>query len=153
MVGPWAIQANHVRYKRLRLGIFLIVFLVTCAASVAIGEPLENKNIPACDPDNGGLILSEGFCAFIVADEIGRPRHIDVSDSGDIYVRNHRVRGRGRGETEDYGILALRDTNGDGRADIIEGFDEKFGTGLELRNEYLYEFKLCKPFRIHISKW
>ncbi len=152
MVDPWAIQANHVRYKRLRFGICAIAFLVTCTPSVAIGEPLEKTKRPACDPDNGGLILSEDFCAFVVADGIGRPRHIDVSDTGDIYVRNHRFRGRGRGETEteDYGILALRDTNGDGRADIIERFDKKFGTGLELRNEYLYVSTSTEIYRYRL---
>ena len=37
------------------------------------------------------------------------------------------------------GIFGFRDTNGDGKADVVtEKFGEMGGTGLELRNGYLY---------------
>ena len=48
----------------------------------------------SCDPDNGDINLPNGFCAIVVADEIGRARHLWVHDNGDIYVadwNNHRV--------------------------------------------------------------
>ena len=49
---------------------------------------------PACDPDNGGIQLPTGFCALVVADNIGTARHLAVAANGDIYVaimgsRNH----------------------------------------------------------------
>lgn len=38
------------------------------------------------DKDNAGLILPPGFHAFIVADNLGRIRHIDINKIGDIYM-------------------------------------------------------------------
>ena len=73
---------------------------------------------PACDPDNGGLVLPDGFCALVVADGLGRVRHLDVTADGDIYVRNRGARGHAPG-TEDEGVIALRDADGDGRAEVI----------------------------------
>ena len=46
--------------------------------------PTESSNLPTCDPDNGGLSLPEGFCAVVFADDLGRPRHIDVPRIGSI---------------------------------------------------------------------
>ncbi|MEE9579313.1 MAG: cytochrome C, partial [Gemmatimonadota bacterium] len=36
-----------------------------------------------CDPGNGGLELPPGFCAVVVADSIGRGRHLVVAPNGD----------------------------------------------------------------------
>jgi glucose/arabinose dehydrogenase len=89
--------------------------------------------MPTCDPDNGGLKLQAGFCAFVVARDLGIARHIAVARSGDLFVsiRNEDADTRG-------GVIALRDTNGDGRADVREKFGEDGGTGIALRNGYLY---------------
>jgi glucose/arabinose dehydrogenase len=84
-----------------------------------------------CEPGNGGLLLPQGFCAVIVADELGRARHLAVAENGDIYVRM-------RNDSLGGGIVALRDTTGDGRADIIERFRNDGGTGIEIRNGVLW---------------
>lgn len=85
----------------------------------------------ACDPDNGGITLPDGFCAVVVADNIGHGRHIEVNDNGDIYMMLSRpVNGKG--------IVALRDQDGDGKADIIKYFGEHTGTGIKIYNGYLY---------------
>ena len=36
------------------------------------------------------------------------------------------------------GVVALRDTNGDGKMDVTERFGDKSSTGIALRNDYLY---------------
>lgn len=84
-----------------------------------------------CAPDNGGLTLPDGFCAVVVADSIGRARHLAVRDNGDVYVMLSRW-------VDGAGIVALRDTTGDGRADVVERFGDLSGTGIGLRNGYLY---------------
>ncbi|HBF21475.1 MAG TPA: hypothetical protein DDW81_15345, partial [Cryomorphaceae bacterium] len=39
------------------------------------------------DPENGSLELPEGFKAVVVADKLGRVRHIDVDEKGRVYAR------------------------------------------------------------------
>ena len=75
----------------LRLPTALLV--VNLAAGFSIELPAteserQSSNLPACDPNDGGLVLPEGFCAVIVADNLGSPRLIDVSANGDIYVHD-----------------------------------------------------------------
>lgn len=112
------------------------LLLLAAAPSAAGGQPSEGA-APACDPDNGGLTLPAGFCALVVADGLGSIRHIDVAANGDIYIRNRGVRSRAAGAGGD-GIVALRDADGDGRAEVVERFGDHYGTGLELRGDYLY---------------
>ena len=57
-------------------------------------EAQRSRGLPACDPDNGGLILPEGFCALVVADGLEGARHLDVTADGDIYVHLRGSRGR-----------------------------------------------------------
>lgn len=68
-----------------------------------------------CDPDNGGLRLPPGFCARLFADSLPTPRHIDVAPNGDVVVG---LAGRGRDTARIAGgVMVLRDSDGDGRAD------------------------------------
>lgn len=97
----------------------------------------ESGSGPPCDPDNGGLELADGFCAVVVADGLQSPRHIDVAPNGDVYVHNRG--NRGRAENEPGGaVVVLRDVDDDGHADVIERFSDHYGTGLQLRGDYLY---------------
>lgn len=134
--------------------IFLAVVLtcVGAAGSVTLSSqapaapkppvtPAAKAGLPLCDADNGGLTLPAGFCALVVHEGgIGEARHIVVNDNGDIYVI---LRRRPRpSPTEPFApgaIIGLRDTNGDGKVDVVsEPFGTVGGTGLELRNGYLY---------------
>ncbi len=90
----------------------------------------------AKDTDNGGLLLPDGFGAVVVADSVGLTRHLAVNDNGDIYVKLRITKG-------DLGNVALRDTDNDGRADIIQRFgnypnDGSFATEMRIHNGYLY---------------
>ena len=85
-----------------------------------------------CDENNGGLTLPEGFCAGVVADSLGFIRHLAVNENGDIYValRNHRLNLGG--------IIALRDTDGNGSMDLLEKFSDVPGMGIIIKNGFLY---------------
>jgi len=92
--------------------------------------------LPTPDPDNGGLILPKGFRALVVADSVGPTRHIAVSPEGFIYAKL-------RITTAEPGNLALRDTTGDGRVDMVVPFgdypnDGTFATEMRIHNGYLY---------------
>ncbi|HEX2076595.1 MAG TPA: PQQ-dependent sugar dehydrogenase [Longimicrobium sp.] len=87
---------------------------------------------PRCGEGNGGITLPPGFCAVVVADSLGAVRHLAVSGRGDVYAA---LSGRRGGPT---GVIALRDTDGDGRADVRERFDTAAATGIELHGGWLY---------------
>lgn len=83
------------------------------------------------DRDNGGLELPPGFSALVVADSLGKGRHIAVGENGDLFMALEQLH-------NGCGIVALRDTTGDGRADQIAYFGSLPGTGIHIRNQYLY---------------
>jgi len=85
-----------------------------------------------CDSDNGGITLPAGFCAQVAADGIGEARHAVVAPNGDLYVALLS------GRFQKGGVVALRDTHGDGKFDMKEQFGDLSSTGVALRNGYLY---------------
>jgi glucose/arabinose dehydrogenase len=70
---------------------------------------------PGCAADNAGLTLPDGFCAVVVAEGLGRARHIAVASNGDVFVAVQAPPREAGG-----GIVGLRDTDGDGVADRRE---------------------------------
>ena len=87
---------------------------------------------PACDPDNGGLKLPPGFCALVVAENVGPARHLAVAPNGVLYVSTQNGRGAPGG------VVALQDTNGDGKMESREHFGSDGATGVALHNGYVY---------------
>ena len=121
--------------------------VVACTALLLVGCAAEPQIVlPACDPDNGGLVLPDGFCALVVADGLGRARHIDVTADGDIYVHTRGARGQSA-DAPSGAIVALQDADGDGRAEVVERFSDHHGTGLQLRNEHLYFSTTTEVYR------
>lgn len=108
----------------------LLAFAALAPGSAVVAQ----QESPSCAPDNAGLTLSDGFCALIVADDVGPARHLTVAENGDVFVAI-TVRGR---DGNDGGILALRDRDGDGRADERNRFAGGVGHDVEFHNGYLY---------------
>ena len=82
----------------------------------------QTSGTAACGSDNGGITLPSGFCATVFADTIGHARHLVVTPNGDVYV-NTWSGPYYTGPTHPGSFLvALRDTNNDGKADIIKRF-------------------------------
>jgi glucose/arabinose dehydrogenase len=100
----------------------------------------------ACAPDNGGLTLPPGFCATVFADHLGHARHLAVAADGTVYVNTwHSEDYFPKGSTPAGGlIVALKDRDGDGVADVIERFGPALarggngGTGIALWHGALY---------------
>jgi glucose/arabinose dehydrogenase len=82
----------------------------------------------ACDRS---IQLPDGFCATIFADSVGHARDIVVADNGDVYID---LENGGKGAA----VVALRDTTHDGRADVVEKFGTRGGTGIGLYRGSLY---------------
>lgn len=114
---------------------YLTVALALTAAALAPRTGVaQSPGTIRCDEDNAGISLPSGFCALVFADAVGRARHMAVAPNGDVFVALRASR-RG-GDTG--GIVALRDSDGDGRADIKRNFGELGGTGIALHEGYLY---------------
>ena len=81
-----------------------------------------------CDADNAGLTLPPGFCALVVADlvEDGKPapaRHMAVTPNGDVFVAVNAP----NNQQPSFGIIGLRDRDGDGHADLQSQFSPGLG--------------------------
>ena len=87
---------------------------------------------PACAADNAGLTLPQGFCARVVADSLGSPRHITVLANGDLAV------GIAGSRAAPGGVAILRDADGDGVFETRRRFGVGGGTGIAAHNGYLY---------------
>lgn len=114
------------------------IFFLFCLFLILLSNcgQYETVGTPKSDADNGGLFLPDGFGALVVVDSIGPARHLAVNSNGDIYVKL-------RVETGSLGNMALRDTDHDGKADIIQRFgdypnDGAFATEMRIHNGYLY---------------
>ena len=98
----------------------------------------------ACPSDNGGITLPAGFCATVFADTIGHARHIVVNSNGDVYVNTWSGRYYTTPAHPGGFLVAMRDTNSDGKADIVKRFGPDSlrgnlgGTGIGIYNGSLY---------------
>src|SRR5829696_2593791 len=83
--------------QRALLPLILALATTTCTEpqSVAVTASADSSRVTAltapaptlvCDADNGGISLPPGFCAIIVADNVGFARHAAVRPNGDVYV-------------------------------------------------------------------
>jgi glucose/arabinose dehydrogenase len=95
--------------------------------------------------EKAGLTLPPGFCASIFADDLGRARHLTVAANGDVYVNTWSSTYTELKNASGGYIVGLRDSNKDGKADMIERFgtvhqDGKAGggTGIAVHNNSLY---------------
>ena len=71
-----------------------IALAAACAAVLTLTTARGAAAPPACDSDNGGLKLPQGFCALVVADDLGAARHMTVAPNGDLYVSLRDGRGQ-----------------------------------------------------------
>ncbi len=136
---------------------FLLSLSLLAVFSACAQQPGDNPGVyspeksavpkPAglvADADNAGLKLPAGFGAIKVADGIGRARHIVVTQQGDIYVKLMRA-------VDGKGVLKLHDNNGDGKSDATTGFGNYGGTGIAIKNGYLYASSDEEVFRYKLD--
>ena len=120
--------------RRLALLAASLTLFTACADTAETADAVGRTAVvlPPCAPDLGGLTLPDGFCAAVVAEDLERPRHIAIAENGDLYVALNASRDGGGG------LMALRDTTGDGRADVRVQIDDQGGTGVDIEGEWLY---------------
>lgn len=116
------------------------VSIVVLSAALASAAPLAAQRAGArtasgvaCETDNGGLVVPSGFCAVTVSRNLGPVRQMVVAPNGDLYAAVSAVANAGAG-----GVVAFRDTSGDGRADMRAEFGPGGGNDVKLHDGYLY---------------
>ena len=114
------------------------------AATAACSRPA----LPPGSPGNGGLALPDGFEAVVVHDGVGRARHLAVTEEGIVYVKLRVPAPKG--------LVALRDTSGDGRADEVQVFGDyndtgDYGTAMRIHDRHLYFSTAGEVYRQRIS--
>ena len=134
----------HARSSTHRLsGSIIIVMLLAACSERPTAPPISPASISSasrdgngegrgngrvrCDADNAGLTLPAGFCALVVADLVqdGSPaaaRHMAITPRGDVFVAINSPGNR----QPAFGIIGLRDRDGDGHADQ----ESRFSAGL-----------------------
>lgn len=86
------------------------------------------------------LKLPHGFSANIVAKNFGRVRHIAMHSNGDLFLKLERL-------FKGNGIIRLRDSNHDGIFDDTLAFGNYIGTGITIKDKYLYASSNSAIFR------
>src|SRR3954469_11678134 len=120
--------------------------LVACGRGDDARAPADSATSQAATTSSDvKLTLPAGFSATVFADKIGGARHLVVAPNGTVYVNTWRNPYDSTRKTPAGGfVVALRDTNNDGKADQIQRFGttsesgSKGGTGIALRNNRLY---------------
>ena len=90
------------------------------------------------------LTLPAGFTETVFADGLGKARHIAITANGYVYVK---LDGDRNGKT----IVRLKDTNGDGIADQEVDFGNFKGTGIGIKDGYLYASSNTEVYRFKLN--
>lgn len=123
------------------LGLGAVAGLTAAAAPKAAPRAAKPA---ACAGDNGGISLPPGFCATVFADDLGHTRQLSVAPDGVVYANSTKGRAAAGGTTADTFLIALKDTNADGKADQIVRFGETAaqgsagGTGVVVYKGFVY---------------
>jgi glucose/arabinose dehydrogenase len=102
-----------------------------------VQEPSELPAIPAT-----GIKVPEGFAATILADSLGPTRHIAVTKEGNVYVKLSSPR-------EGKGVIYL--TPNGKQIELKNGFGDYAGTGIYVKNGYLYASSNTSIFRYKLN--
>lgn len=121
----------------------------TAAASDSTSAAFDLRPSDSATMMSDSLKLPAGFAATTVVENFSGARHIAVAPNGAVFVKLQRLK-------DGKGIYRLMDTNGDGKADKITGFGDYAGTGIAIRDGYLYassdtcvyRYKLDKDFNV-----
>ena len=105
--------------------------LLFAASLLAVSAHAQNRLPPGMRPPgcSAGLQLPTGFCATVFAERVPGVRHIVVAPNGDVFVNTEPGRGGGQPRGVRGTIVALRDTNGDGKSDMQRRFGADGGAG------------------------
>lgn len=121
----------------------LVSFLSLYSCST---EKKENEGaVLKADADNAGLTLPQGFGALTVYDKVGPARHLAVTQEGHVYIKLAYP------NEEGHGIVFLK-AKENPNAYEKTGFGNYGGTGIYIKNNYLYASSNEDVFRYKLNE-
>ena len=145
---------NHTIYQSKRVSRQLVFLLMAFSLAAIIscggkGPEFDLKPTDVALTMSDSLKLPAGFSATTLVEGYSGSRHIAVAPNGAVFVKLASL-------YNGNGIYRLLDTNGDGKADTAFGFGDYTGTGIAIRDGYLYassdtcvyRYKLDKDFSV-----
>lgn len=113
-------------------------------AFIVVSGCNKNKTSQNKIPVKADLKLPDGFSATIIADSVGHARHLTVNSQGDIYIKLNALK-------DGKGIIFLTDTNHDGVMEQKSSFAGYPGTGIRIKNGYLYSSSNSGVYRYKLN--
>ncbi|HUQ10535.1 MAG TPA: PQQ-dependent sugar dehydrogenase [Steroidobacteraceae bacterium] len=98
------------------------------AAATAHSQAVDELKLPA------------GFAATVVHEGSGAGRHLAIAAGGDIYLGSRD------------GIVAMRDSDGDGKVDVTQTFGDVKGTEVVIFGDWLYASDNVGVYRYPLKK-
>ena len=86
--------------------------------------------------------LPPGFKTETVVQSLGSNRHLAVNSNGDVYVKLSKLK-------DGKGIIVLRKKNG--KYEVVNSFGNYTGTGIAIKNGYLYSASNTAVFRYKMN--
>ncbi len=112
---------------------------ITCVIFLSANRQNIKQNEPASQ-----LTVPKGFSAEILGTDLGKARHITVTEKGVIYINRSKLE-------EGASILMLKDTNLDGVIDFKKAFGNAPGTGIEQKGRYIYASTNSAIYRYRLN--
>lgn len=112
---------------------FLFVLLAGSLLTCSSGSNNTNDS-----NEDFKLVIPDGFKAITVVEKFGTNRHISVNSNGDIYIKLDRLKDK-------KGIYVLREIKG--KYEVVKSFGDYTGTGIAIKNGYLYASSDAEIFR------
>ncbi len=101
-------------------------------------------NNPGFSETSDSLDLPKGFSAAVLAKDLGKTRHLAVTETGTIYLNRSQLK-------DGNAILILKDTDNDGIYDQQRSFGSVPGTGIGIKKGYLYTSSNSAVFRYKLD--
>src|SRR6185437_6948883 len=147
-------ETGHIYNYKKTLQFMNTKILSAClvALTLAVGlSPYDNSNNKLAAETESPLAvhrailkLPDGFSATIVADSLGHLRHLAINTNGDVYASLSSLE-------DGKGIVMLSDTDKDGNLDVKTSFAGYPGTGIAIKNGYLYSASNTGVFRYKLN--
>lgn len=129
--------------RKLILGAFVTGALLCSQVQLALAQMAKDK-VARVLPAEPVIKVPAKFTTTIVANNLGQARHLTVTKNGDVYVRLAKP-------VDGKGTLFLHDSDGDGSLDQQKGFGDFGGTGVAIKDGYLYTTSNSEVFRYKLN--